>query len=339
MRDTPRSTRRVVVAAFVALVLCCTAGCAESTKTYRTSGTSTTTSTTARSTAPAPSTSTAVTAPAPTPLATTAPSAPAGAGDAAAVLAALPVAALNLAVPYDRTQDFGPAWADVDHNGCDTRNDILHRDLTGVEVRPGTHDCVVVAGTLQDPYTGTAMPFLKAQASRVQIDHIVPLHAAWMLGAYSWPYAQRVAFANDPANLLAVDAHNNESKGDSLADTWLPPNQAEWCDYARRTVAVHAAYHLPVTSAEKAALGRLLGTCPGAAQLPLPAPSPAPGGAAPAPAPAPTAAPSGGGSAGGGSVYYANCAAVRAAGKAPLYRGEPGYRAGLDRDDDGVACE
>jgi hypothetical protein len=40
-----------------------------------------------------------------------------------------------------------------------------------------------------------------------------------------------------------------------------------------------------------------------------------------------------------GSVYYANCAAVRAAGKAPLHRGEPGYSRKLDRDGDGVACE
>lgn len=39
------------------------------------------------------------------------------------------------------------------------------------------------------------------------------------------------------------------------------------------------------------------------------------------------------------SVYYANCAAARAAGAAPLYRGSPGYRSGLDRDNDGVACE
>lgn len=38
-------------------------------------------------------------------------------------------------------------------------------------------------------------------------------------------------------------------------------------------------------------------------------------------------------------VYYANCSAARAAGAAPLYIGEPGYRAGLDRDGDGVACE
>lgn len=41
----------------------------------------------------------------------------------------------------------------------------------------------------------------------------------------------------------------------------------------------------------------------------------------------------------GDDVYYPNCAAVRAAGKAPLYLGEPGYRAALDRDHDGVACE
>lgn len=38
-------------------------------------------------------------------------------------------------------------------------------------------------------------------------------------------------------------------------------------------------------------------------------------------------------------VYYRNCDAARAAGAAPLYRGEPGYRSGLDRDGDGVACD
>ncbi len=48
---------------------------------------------------------------------------------------------------------------------------------------------------------------------------------------------------------------------------------------------------------------------------------------------------SGGGTGSGGSVYYANCAAVRAAGKAPLYRGQPGYGSHLDRDGDGIACE
>jgi hypothetical protein len=53
-----------------------------------------------------------------------------------------------------------------------------------------------------------------------------------------------------------------------------------------------------------------------------------------------TSAGGGGGSdSGGGSTYYANCSEVRAAGAAPIYRGEPGYRSGLDRDGDGTACD
>jgi hypothetical protein len=39
------------------------------------------------------------------------------------------------------------------------------------------------------------------------------------------------------------------------------------------------------------------------------------------------------------SVFYTGCRAVRAAGAAPLYRGQPGYRAGMDGDNDGIACE
>jgi beta-lactam-binding protein with PASTA domain len=48
---------------------------------------------------------------------------------------------------------------------------------------------------------------------------------------------------------------------------------------------------------------------------------------------------SGSGGSGGGLAYYKNCDAVRAAGKAPIYRGQPGYRSGLDRDGDGKACD
>jgi hypothetical protein len=55
---------------------------------------------------------------------------------------------------------------------------------------------------------------------------------------------------------------------------------------------------------------------------------PAPPAYTPPPAPAPPA-----------EVYYKNCAAARAAGAAPLHRGDPGYRPALDRDGDGIACE
>ncbi|WP_404980007.1 excalibur calcium-binding domain-containing protein [Caulobacter sp. BE264] len=54
---------------------------------------------------------------------------------------------------------------------------------------------------------------------------------------------------------------------------------------------------------------------------------------------APAARPASSGTRPTSSAYFANCAEARAAGAAPIRVGEPGYRAGLDRDGDGVACE
>ena len=57
----------------------------------------------------------------------------------------------------------------------------------------------------------------------VQIDHVVPLGLAWQLGAPQWTLGKRVAFANDPEELLAVNGAVNQAKGDSGPDSWLPP--------------------------------------------------------------------------------------------------------------------
>jgi hypothetical protein len=156
---------------------------------------------------------------------------------------------------------FGPAWADVDHNGCDQRNDVLHRDLTDVQVREGTHDCVVVSGTLDDPYTGSTVPFVKADAAEVPIDHVVPLAAAWAQGAASWPADQRRAFANDLGNLMATTRGENSAKGDSTADEWVPADPSFGCSYATVVVTVKQRYGLSVTRAEETALESLLATC------------------------------------------------------------------------------
>lgn len=154
---------------------------------------------------------------------------------------------------------FGPAWADdVDvaggHNGCSTRDDVLKRDLTTVETKAGTRGCVVVSGTLHDPYTGRVLQFAKAQAGDVNIDHILPLAAAWDLGAWRWTPRQRQNFANDPLNLLAVQATVNLSKGDRTPGEWTPSTASGRCLYAERYVAVAVAYGLPVTPADRAEL-------------------------------------------------------------------------------------
>lgn len=145
---------------------------------------------------------------------------------------------------------FGHAWADVDHNGCDTRNDILAKQLTGVVFRPGSRQCVVMAGDLRDPYTGGLIHFTKANASAVQIDHIYPLSLAWDMGADGWDTQRRINFANDPANLLAVDGPTNMSKGDSSPADWLPINATYRCEYVKRFLTIARTHGLPITKAD-----------------------------------------------------------------------------------------
>jgi hypothetical protein len=186
---------------------------------------------------------------------------------ATAALAALPVAAKTSLDGYDRDCGsgagcvFGPAWADIDRNGCDQRNDVLHRDLTEVEVRDGTQGCVVIAGVLDDPYSGATVQFAKETAGEVPIDHVVPLAAAWVQGADGWTTDERKLFANDPANLMATTRAQNSSKGDSTADEWVPEDPTYGCSYATVVVTVKQTYSLSVTGEEAAALKSLLATC------------------------------------------------------------------------------
>lgn len=163
---------------------------------------------------------------------------------------------------YDREQ-FGPAWTDVDHNGCDTRNDILARDLSDVTYKPGTRDCVVLTGVLADPYSGQQINFQRGQdtSTAVQIDHVVALSDAWQKGAQQWDENKRQQFANDPLNLIAADGPLNGQKGDGDTATWLPPNKAFRCHYVARQATVKATYSLWVTQAEKDAMISVLSGC------------------------------------------------------------------------------
>lgn len=144
---------------------------------------------------------------------------------------------------YTRTS-FGPAWSDVDRNGCDTRNDILARDLSGVVKKTGSN-CVVTSGVLNpDPYTGQRLAWKKGDQPGVDIDHIVPLKRAWTMGASTWTPQQRLAYANDPDVLLAVSGSENRAKADKGPGEWMPANEAYSCTYARKYVAVSVKYEL-----------------------------------------------------------------------------------------------
>ena len=235
-----------------------------------------------------------------------------------------------------------PAWADVDHNGCDTRNDMLHRDLTAVTLKPGTTDCVVLTGVLNDPYTGR----------RHHISCAATPPAPRSRSTTSWPSAtpgrrarsssarhSGCPFANDPAEPAGgrrprqPEQERRRRRHLAAAEQVLPVRLRRPPDLgqvqlralgdpgrARRHGAGSVrlpgrpgAHHPAGTAGERACAGST-GRAARPAQVQM------------APAPADT-------------VSYANCAAARAAGAAPIHAGQPGYSGTLDRDGDGVACE
>ncbi|MDF6042903.1 HNH endonuclease family protein [Streptomyces sp. JH14] len=160
--------------------------------------------------------------------------------------------------------EFGYAWMDtadgvpLARNGCDTRNDLLHRDGRNLRFRAGS-DCVVVALTLHDPYTGKTIEWRKAKAAEVQIDHVVPLSYSWQMGSSRWPESKRKQLANDVLNLIPVEGRANSAKSDSGPASWLPPNKQIRCAYAVRFAQVVIKYAMPVTAPDKQAMLRQCG--------------------------------------------------------------------------------
>ena len=181
----------------------------------------------------------------------------------------LPVVELDMKSKYKRVEQFGEAWKDVNGNGCDTRNDILKRDLRDVTTA-GRNNCRVTSGVFDDPYTGKTIHFKygKDTSSEVQIDHVVALHDAWMTGAQKLTQQEREALANDPENLLAVDGPENQRKGDGLClngkgctGMYLPPNENYRCEYAAKFTEVKSKYNLGLTEGQKETLVPLLEQC------------------------------------------------------------------------------
>lgn len=158
---------------------------------------------------------------------------------------------------------------DTDRNGCDTRNDVLRRDLADAKIKPGTRGCVVTSGTLTSPYSGELVEFVAGDnGGGVDIDHVVAREDAWQSGASEWSDEELVRFGNDPLNLLAVESSLNRSHGSRAADEWVPDAEVGACTFTARQVAVKAAYDLTVTTTEHAAMADTLERCPGGGELP-----------------------------------------------------------------------
>jgi len=273
-----------------------------------------------------------------------------GAGSplAAPLLTTLAVRPRDARTRYAR-EAFGHAWLDVDKNGCDTRDDILRRDLKDVRLEPGKRPCVVTAGLLADPYTDKDIAFERGGGAQVDIDHVVALADAWATGAAAWQPRRRFALANDPLNLLAVAASANRAKGGSNAALWLPDNPDYRCAYVARQIAVKAKYGLWITEDERDAMTQVLRDCPdqiapegdAAIDAPIDASHAKPHHAEPVHTkPAPVKPAPAAEKPRGVDPDYGTCKEAKAHGAGPYRRGvDPEYGYYRDGDGDGVVCE
>lgn len=180
---------------------------------------------------------------------------------------------------YDRDSMFG-GWAKTRNqcgDGGNTRDLILARDLK--DVAWSKTGCHVQSGMLNDPYTGAQIRFTrgKSTSAAIQIDHVVALQDAWASGAWQWPQEQRVAYANSPDVLLAVDGPANEAKGSGVAslargkadadrkawngEVWMPSNTAYQCDYMAKRAWIKNRYGLSMTEGEKSQTVGVLEAC------------------------------------------------------------------------------
>jgi hypothetical protein len=223
-------------------------------------------------------------------------------------------------------------WIDADSDGCNTREEVLIQEAV---VKPTIgNSCNLTGGAWLSPYDGIRT----TKASALDIDHVVPLSEAWKSGAWAWTPAQRQAFANDLDDsraLVAVSLGQNRSKGDKDPAQWLPPKGV--CTYIADWISIKARYQLSVDPIEAAFLTSKVKQCKSSVvtvvfnkkvtkkvtPTPTTISSPTPTGLQ--------------------LFKFANCAAVKAAGVAPIRKAtNPGLyelNASLDRDKDGVACD
>src|SRR4051812_27353332 len=156
---------------------------------------------------------------------------------------------------YDRDKDFG-GWIEQG-GGCDTRAVVLKDE----SVKPTTQNsyCTIQTGKWYSYYNASHY----TRASSLQIDHTVPVEKVWISGAWKWTKSTRVRYYNDlgdPRTLVAVDTHDNESKGDDDPSGWLPDHGK--CRYLRYWTAVKLRWNLSVTKTELSSLNHLADKCP-----------------------------------------------------------------------------
>ncbi|MFJ6901897.1 HNH endonuclease family protein [Streptomyces hokutonensis] len=171
-------------------------------------------------------------------------------------LTALPVQTESRA-GYERSKF--KHWTDADKDGCNTRAEVLKAEAV---VTPSQGpNCVLTGQSWYSPYGDRYFD----SASKLDIDHLVPLAEAWDSGASQWTAKERELYANDlddTRDLIAESAASNRSKADKDASEWLPPYAGYRCQYGTDWIVDKTRWGLSVDATERDALTQQLADCP-----------------------------------------------------------------------------
>lgn len=231
-------------------------------------------------------------------------------------------------------------WDDQDHDGCNTRKEVL---LAEAIVKPrisGT--CSLVGGRWLSAYDGSTF----TNSRQLDIDHMVPLAEAWASGAYRWNASTRESYANDlgySRSLIAVSATSNRSKSDSDPYLWMPPRYSYSCQYVNDWIAIKYRWNLNVDPQERRDLVSKLSRCPQRPMNLVPRKASITyGPSSPSQSDNGTHSTPSANSGGSNSLdpHFSSCTAAKASGYGPYRQGQdPEYDWYIDRDHDGIACE
>ncbi|MDP5309339.1 HNH endonuclease family protein (plasmid) [Streptomyces sp. NBC_01220] len=186
-----------------------------------------------------------------------APGAPAGGNDLslAEAIAKLPDGTEDRA-GYER--DSFHLWIDADKDSCDTRREVLLAEA--VKAPEQGARCALTGGEWLSYYDEVSVD----AATKLDIDHVVPLAEAWDSGASNWDADRRERYANDlgaERSLVAVTAKTNRSKADRDPAEWLPPASSAQCTYGADWVGTKLRWSLTADNKERAALAKLAQDC------------------------------------------------------------------------------
>ncbi len=162
-------------------------------------------------------------------------------------------------------------WVDEDRDCQNTRHEVLIDESLAKVAFKTDRKCQVAMGEWFDPYTGETV----TDATRLDIDHMIPLKNAHNSGGWAWDKSRKAAFANEMSyadHLVAVTASANRKKGAKGPEAWKPTNKGYWCDYAVDWVRIKTDWDLSATKAEWGALEEMLETCDSTPSIPAVSP-------------------------------------------------------------------